>query len=152
MWEPQPLTTLRASKACREENFTFTLVCLSVCLFFIHLHILHSFGRIRYDGTETNYGDFRHIKTSRKFWKLNKNVGFLPPAFTLASCLAYFSILKMEAICSSKTSVEFQRNTRRYIPGDRILHNHLWENLRSWKLYLLFENHSSSRIAVYYIP
>jgi hypothetical protein len=24
MWEPQPLTTLRASKACRRENFTFT--------------------------------------------------------------------------------------------------------------------------------
>jgi hypothetical protein len=25
MWEPQPLTTLRASKACRGENFTFYL-------------------------------------------------------------------------------------------------------------------------------
>jgi hypothetical protein len=24
MWEPEPLTTLRASKACRGENFTFT--------------------------------------------------------------------------------------------------------------------------------
>jgi hypothetical protein len=24
MWEPQPLITLRASKACRRENFTFT--------------------------------------------------------------------------------------------------------------------------------
>jgi hypothetical protein len=23
MWEPQPLTTLRAFKACRGENFTF---------------------------------------------------------------------------------------------------------------------------------
>jgi hypothetical protein len=27
MWEPQPLTTLRASMACRGENFTFTLLC-----------------------------------------------------------------------------------------------------------------------------
>jgi hypothetical protein len=26
MWEPQPLTTLRASKACRGENFTFFIV------------------------------------------------------------------------------------------------------------------------------
>jgi hypothetical protein len=26
MWEPQPLTTLRASKACRGENFTFTFI------------------------------------------------------------------------------------------------------------------------------
>jgi hypothetical protein len=25
MWEPQPLTTLRASKACKGENFTFYL-------------------------------------------------------------------------------------------------------------------------------
>jgi hypothetical protein len=25
MWEPEPLTTLRASKACRGENFTFFL-------------------------------------------------------------------------------------------------------------------------------
>jgi hypothetical protein len=25
MWEPQPLTTLRASKACRRENFTLPL-------------------------------------------------------------------------------------------------------------------------------
>jgi hypothetical protein len=28
MWEPQPLTTLRASKACRGENFTFTFTLL----------------------------------------------------------------------------------------------------------------------------
>jgi hypothetical protein len=26
MWEPQPLTTLRASKACRGEDFTFTFI------------------------------------------------------------------------------------------------------------------------------
>jgi hypothetical protein len=32
------------------------------------------------------------------------------------SCSAYFSTLKMGAICSSKTSVDFQRTTRRYIP------------------------------------
>jgi hypothetical protein len=30
-----------------------------------------------------------------------------------------FLTLKMEAICSSETSVEFQRTTRRYIPEDR---------------------------------
>jgi hypothetical protein len=28
MWEPQPLTTLRASKACRGENFTLPLYTL----------------------------------------------------------------------------------------------------------------------------
>jgi hypothetical protein len=45
----------------------------------------------------------------------------LPPAFTLVSCRAYCSNLKMEATCSSKTPVDFQRTTRRYIPEDRTL-------------------------------
>jgi hypothetical protein len=39
----------------------------------------------------------------------------------LVSCSAYPSTLKMEAICSSETSVDFQRTTRRYIPEDSIL-------------------------------
>jgi hypothetical protein len=42
----------------------------------------------------------------------------LPLAFTLVSFSAYSSTLKMEAICSSETSVDFQRNTQRYIPED----------------------------------
>jgi hypothetical protein len=33
---------------------------------------------------------------------------------------AYSSTLKMEAICSSETSVDFQRTTRRYMPEDNI--------------------------------
>jgi hypothetical protein len=38
--------------------------------------------------------------------------------FTLVSCLAYILTLNMEVICSSKKSFDFQRTTRRYIPGD----------------------------------
>jgi hypothetical protein len=38
-----------------------------------------------------------------------------PPAFTLVSCSAYLT-LKMEEICSSDMSVDFQRTTQRYIP------------------------------------
>jgi hypothetical protein len=34
---------------------------------------------------------------------------------------AYSSTLKMEAICSSETSVGFQRTTQRYIPEDSTL-------------------------------
>jgi hypothetical protein len=45
----------------------------------------------------------------------------MPPTFALLSCLAY-SILKMVMICSSETSVNFQRTTRRYIPEDRNFH------------------------------
>jgi hypothetical protein len=38
--------------------------------------------------------------------------------FMLFSCLAYSSILKMKATCSSETLADFQRTTRRYIPED----------------------------------
>jgi hypothetical protein len=56
----------------------------------------------------------------------------LPPALTLVSCSAYSSTLKMEAICFSVTLVDFQRNTRRCIPEDIILHNHHCENLKPY--------------------
>jgi hypothetical protein len=36
------------------------------------------------------------------------------PAFMLVSCSAYSSTQKMEAICSSETSFDFQRTTWRY--------------------------------------
>jgi hypothetical protein len=45
----------------------------------------------------------------------------LPLAFTLVSCSAYSSTLKMLAICSSETVIDFQRTTRRYIPEESIL-------------------------------
>jgi hypothetical protein len=45
----------------------------------------------------------------------------MPPAFTLVSCLAHFSTLKMEVMCSSETSVDFQWTTLCYIPEDRSL-------------------------------
>jgi hypothetical protein len=34
--------------------------------------------------------------------------------FMIVSCLAYYLILKMEAICSSETPVDFQWTARRY--------------------------------------
>jgi hypothetical protein len=40
----------------------------------------------------------------------------------------------MEAICSSETSFDFQRTTRRYIQEDGTLHNHRCENLKSYYL------------------
>jgi hypothetical protein len=46
-------------------------------------------------------------------------------AFVLVSYSAYSSTLKMEAICSSETSVDFQRATRRYIPEDSTLHPYI---------------------------
>jgi hypothetical protein len=41
--------------------------------------------------------------------------------FIPVSCLAYYSTMKMRAICSSETSVDIQQTTLRYIPKDRTL-------------------------------
>jgi hypothetical protein len=54
----------------------------------------------------------------------------LPPVFTLVSCFAYYSNLKMEAAHSSENSIDFQRTKRYYIPEDRTVHNHRCENLK----------------------
>jgi hypothetical protein len=51
--------------------------------------------------------------------------------FLLVACLAYSSILRMEAVHSFETSVNFYRNTRRHIPEDCTRHSHRCENLRS---------------------
>jgi hypothetical protein len=54
--------------------------------------------------------------------KPSKKPDLLATCFTLVSCLAYSSTLTMEAICSSETSVDFQRTARRYISKDRTLY------------------------------
>jgi hypothetical protein len=50
---------------------------------------------------------------------------------------ADFSTLKMEAILSSETSVH-TRSTQRHMPEDGILHNHLCENFKSYKVVTSF--------------
>jgi hypothetical protein len=51
------------------------------------------------------------------------NKAFLAGCFMLASCFAYSSTLKMEATCSSETSVDFLWTTWFYIPTDKALLN-----------------------------
>jgi hypothetical protein len=68
--------------------------------------------------------------------KPSKKPNLLATCFTLISCLAYSPILKMETAYSSETSVDFQQNTRRYIPEDIILLNHSCENLKSYKKFI----------------
>jgi hypothetical protein len=75
------------------------------------------------------------------FWYYNtvQSVGGQPTfalvatCFTLVSCLAYSSTLKVEATCSFETSVDFQKTTRPYIPEDGTIHNQRCENLKSYK-------------------
>jgi hypothetical protein len=46
----------------------------------------------------------------------------LAACFTQVYCLVYFSILKMEATCSTETSIDLQRTTRRYITEEKIIY------------------------------
>jgi hypothetical protein len=76
------------------------------------------------------------VESQRTFWTImslpssgSKNKPRKPaqfcllPAFTLFSCLAYSSTMKMVAIYSSETPVDFQRSTQHYVPEVRTLHN-----------------------------
>jgi hypothetical protein len=44
----------------------------------------------------------------------------------------------METICSSETPVATQQSTRRHIPEDDTLRNHLCENLKSYNVAYTF--------------
>jgi hypothetical protein len=61
----------------------------------------------------------------------------------LVSCWVY-STLKMEAACSSKTSVDFQRTTRRYITEYGTLHNKRCENLKSYTAIMLLGSNNQA--------
>jgi hypothetical protein len=66
---------------------------------------------------------------------INRRFGGAPPCHLLACrFLAEIipSTLKMEAICSSETSVDTKRTTWRYIPEVDTLHNHRSKNLKSY--------------------
>jgi hypothetical protein len=79
--------------------------------------------------------DQRESRWQAQEQSASRNFGLcLPPAFTLVSCSAYSSTLKLEAIYSSESSVDFQRTTRRYMPADGTLPNQRRENLKSYTL------------------
>jgi hypothetical protein len=85
----------------------------------------------RFGGTYRLHLQVRKKKLSKKpAWKKPCSACHLLSRWFLAQFI--FSILKMEAICSSDTSVGTQRTTRRYIPEDSTLHNHRCENLKSY--------------------
>jgi hypothetical protein len=54
--------------------------------------------------------------------------------FVLVPCMDYSSTLKMEAVCSFKTSVNIYRTTRCHIPEARTCHSHHCENLKPRKI------------------
>jgi hypothetical protein len=114
-------------------------VCTSlfryICLFVVHIcmcvcaHKRHSLI-----SCVTGLGTYH----CEEYYLLGYNARFgLPPASTLVSCSAY-SAMKMDATCSSETSVDFQRTTRRYIPKVSNLHNHCFENFKSYDISLVY--------------
>jgi hypothetical protein len=74
--------------------------------------------------------------------KFHAHTELQPPAHA-GSSLADFSTLKMEAICSSETSVH-TRSTRLHIPADGVLHSYRRENLKSYNDHLVFDFRSQS--------
>jgi hypothetical protein len=63
-----------------------------------------------------------------ELWPLLLPTHALPPPchwFTCCFLLKFSSALKMEAICSSETSVASQQTTRRHIPENDTLYNYL---------------------------
>jgi hypothetical protein len=79
---------------------------------------------------DTEFVGMCKIYLHTKFRKTSPKIVLLATRFMYVSSLVYYSTLKMEATRSSKTSVDFQQTTRRYIPEDRILYNHGYENLK----------------------
>jgi hypothetical protein len=71
---------------------------------------------------------------SSVFWDIMSCKSFARSCFMLVCCLAYSLTLKIEATCSTKTSVDFQRATLHYNLLDRTLHNHCCESLKSYIL------------------
>jgi hypothetical protein len=63
----------------------------------------------------------------------------LLPASCWFLALPYFFTLKMEALCSSEMSLDFQQTAQHYIPEDRTLPNHCSENLKSYKIISIFQ-------------
>jgi hypothetical protein len=62
----------------------------------------------------------------------------LPPDCLLVLAEIISSALKLEAICSSKTSVATQQNTWCHIPEDDTLDNDHCENLKSIGILVVF--------------
>jgi hypothetical protein len=67
-------------------------------------------------------GTFRlHLQNRRIRQAVNQRERWQAVLLLLVSCLAYSSTINTEATCSSETSGDFGRSTRRYIPDDRTL-------------------------------
>jgi hypothetical protein len=80
----------------------------------------------------------RKISQSKKPAKAGSKLsGLVFHLLLLASCVAYSSVMKMEAICSSEMLRSLQ-TTWYYNAEDCILHSHCQENLKFKTTFLFF--------------
>jgi hypothetical protein len=77
----------------------------------------------------------RKIKKQTIIKEQTENSNISDWCFIFAVCLVYSSALKMEVLYFSETSTDFSRSIWRHIPGDRTLHKHSCEKLKSNKEY-----------------
>jgi hypothetical protein len=78
-------------------------------------------------------GMYRHV-VSFKYTDVSEVTAFIFRAMILS-----VTFLMMEVLRTSETSVYFNEHTRRYVPGDYILHTPLHENLKSHELCQVYE-------------
>jgi hypothetical protein len=144
-------------------SFAFWEISLWACKYLLS----HVFWRVLYSGIITPCSP---LKVNRHFegimppslgWKnqlaKNKHEAGSAAALLHARFLsAYFSRQKMEAICFSETSIDFQRTTRRYVAEYSTVHNHGCENMKSYThvLISLYDSHSylPSRVTECHYP
>jgi hypothetical protein len=87
---------------------------------------------------KSNYVSEERVASIFRVEEYAKTIKQHQSRWKLVSCLTYFSTLKLEVICSSETSVDFQRTTRCCIPEERALHSHRFKNLKSYKRLLVY--------------
>jgi hypothetical protein len=71
----------------------------------------------------------RRLIQARNQQEEDSELALLATCFILASCFTYSSTLKMGAIHSNETSVDFHLNMKRHIPEDRTLYSQRCKNL-----------------------
>jgi hypothetical protein len=124
-----------------QGNNLFAFVGFTMANYKKHSCSFRHICRSSYDKSRTAHSEFNN---SPMLWrralscplKFNRryNRTLLATCFTLVSRLDYSSTLKMEAICFSETSVVSQRSIRRYITGDRTLHNNRCQILKYYRV------------------
>jgi hypothetical protein len=114
LWAYESLVWVIVSK---RNNFADKTV-MTVHKTVYHLEELHLFG------------DITSCSLSKVNWQLSA-------CFVLVCCLAYSATLKMEATFFSEMSVDFQGITWCFTAEDGTLHNHCFENRKSYTVYRL---------------